>query len=108
VCGQKNRIRTVTQWRSQGMKTKTQTEIEEDLDLAIPDMNTEQEQRRGSQALASLPGIVSVRMTERGAFVRYRPFAITKEQISTALRQAGFRASVFQDSESGQSGRSSQ
>jgi copper chaperone CopZ len=90
------------------MKATELLQAEEELDLAVPDMAGEHEVRRGSAALAKLPGIVAVRLVERGVFVRYRPAAITKEEIAEALRQAGFRASTFQDSASGKTGRSSQ
>jgi hypothetical protein len=58
--------------------------------------------------LEKLPGMLSVRLIERGAFVRYHAEVITKEEICDGVRQAGYRASVFQDSKSGKTGRSSQ
>jgi len=80
----------------------------EELDLAIPDMDSKTAELAVKASLEQLPGIVSVRLMERGAFARYNPNVINKDQICTAVRQAGYRASVFQDSKTGQTGVSSQ
>jgi copper chaperone CopZ len=87
---------------------KTEPPHIEELDLAIPDMDTETGEFAVKESLEGLPGIVAVRLMERGAFTRYRPDIINKEQICAAVRQAGYRASVFQDSKSGKVGKSSQ
>ena len=79
-----------------------------ELDLAIPDMDSKTAELAVKASLEQLPGIVNVRLVERGAFARYNPAVITKDQICTAVRQAGYRASVFQDSKSGHTGLSSQ
>ena len=71
-------------------------------------MDTEEAVKRGSATLMSLPGVIAARIVERGAFVRYRPEAVTKEEICQALAQAGFRSSVFQDEKTGKTGLSSQ
>ena len=80
----------------------------EELDLAIPDMDTEAEELAAKAALEGLPGVVTVRLVQRGAFVRYNPSEINKEQICDVIRHGGFRASTFQDSKSGKTGLSSQ
>ena len=80
----------------------------EELDLAIPDMDSETAEFAVKASLAQLPGIITLRILERGAFARYNPNAINKDQICAAVRQAGYRASVFQDSKTGQTGKSSQ
>lgn len=80
----------------------------EELDLAIPDMDTDGAEERVKVALEKIPGIQSVRLLQRGAFIRYNPIGITKEEITTLIRRAGFRASTFQDSKSGETGVSSQ
>lgn len=80
----------------------------EELDLAIPDMDSATAERSVQASLEKLPGIISVRLMERGAFARYNPNVINKDQICMAVRQAGYRASVYQDSKTGQTGRSSQ
>ena len=59
-------------------------------------------------SLEKLPGMIAVRLLERGAFARYNPNVINKDQICVAVRQAGYRASIFQDSKSGKTGLSSQ
>jgi hypothetical protein len=87
---------------------KTQPNQPEELDLAIPDMDSETAELAVKASLEQLPGIVSVRLLERGAFARYNANVITKDQICIAVRQAGYRASVFQDSKSGHTGLSSQ
>jgi hypothetical protein len=79
----------------------------EEVDLAIPNIHTEEAVKRGSGALSGLPGILGVRVIERGAFVRYDPKSTTKDEICHAFEQAGFRASVFQDSRTGDTGQSS-
>jgi hypothetical protein len=80
----------------------------EELDLAIPDMDSETAELAVKASLEQLPGIINVRLLERGAFARYNPNAIDKDQICTAVRQAGYHASIFQDSKTGKTGRSSQ
>jgi hypothetical protein len=80
----------------------------EELDLAIPDMDSETAELAVKASLEQLPGVIAVRLLERGAFAHYHPDVITKEQICFAVRQAGYRASVFQDSKSGKTGVSSQ
>ncbi len=87
---------------------KTPMKHAEELDLAIPDMDSKTAELAVKASLEQLPGIVSVRLMERGAFARYNPNVINKDQICTAVRQAGYRASVFQDSKTGQTGVSSQ
>lgn len=80
----------------------------EELDLAIPDMDTEAAEKTVMASLEQLPGVLSVRLLERGAFIRYNPSAINPDQLCAGVRQAGYRASVFQDSKSGRTGHSSQ
>jgi hypothetical protein len=87
---------------------KTEKPHPEELDLAIPDMDTETAELNVKASLERLPGMITVRLVERGAFARYNPNVINKDQICIAVRQAGYRASIFQDSKSGQTGVSSQ
>ena len=90
------------------MAMKTELTHPEELDLAIPDMDSPTAEEAVKQSLERLPGIISVRLVERGAFARYSPNVITPDQICIAVRQAGYRASIFQDSKSGRTGKSSQ
>jgi copper chaperone CopZ len=80
----------------------------EELDLSIPDMDSATAEKAVKASLEQLPGIISVRLLERGAFARYNPNTINKDQICMAVRQAGYRPSIFQDSKTGQTGISSQ
>lgn len=75
-----------------------------ELDLAIPDMLVEADEIKASDILRHLPGVDAVRVVQRGAWVNYRPDVISKDEICHALRSAGLRAGVFQDSLSGQTG----
>ena len=79
----------------------------EELDIAIPDMLTESDEMKAGNALRQLRGVAGVRMVQRGALVAYRADSITKDEICHTLRQEGYRASVFQDSKTGQTGLSS-
>ncbi len=81
--------------------------ITSELDLAIPDMDSATAEERVKAALEGLPGIEAVRIVERGAWLRHRPATIGADQICAAIRHAGYRPSIFQDS-SGRTGRSSQ
>lgn len=74
----------------------------------IHDMDTEGAELEVKGILEKLPGIESVRLMERGAFVHYNPLGISKDEICTAIRRGGFRASTFQDSKTGDTGKSSQ
>jgi len=79
-----------------------------ELDLAIPDMNDEDDEKRVSALLKGIKGIQFVRILPRGAFIRYHPDAIAGDAIVAALHHAGLRASTFQDSKTGKTGKSSQ
>ena len=67
----------------------------EELDLMIPDMDTETAENQVKKVLERLPGIRYVRLVQRGALVRYNPASIGPDEIRTAIRQSGFRASTF-------------
>jgi len=67
----------------------------EELDLMIPDMDTETAENQVKKVLERLPGIRYVRLVQRGALVRYKPASIGPDEIRTAIRQSGFRASTF-------------
>jgi hypothetical protein len=80
----------------------------EELDLMIPDMDTTRSEEQVKAVLEKLPGIRGVRLMERGAWIKYNPIGIGPDEICTAIRQSGFRASTFQDSMTGRTGVSSQ
>lgn len=77
------------------------------LDLSIANMDTPTAESSVRQILNFLPGIHAARLIERGAWVEYSPSQISPEQICSALSHAGFRASQFQDSQSGRTGSAS-
>lgn len=79
----------------------------EELDLMIPELHSAEEEHAAGAAIRRLPGIDTVRFVQGGAVVAYRAESISKEEICNTLRQAGFRASTFQDSYSGKTGMSS-
>ena len=79
------------------------TSSSHELDLAIPDMDSAEAEERIRTVLADLPGIQTVRLIERGAYIRHRS-SVTPGQICEAVRKSGYRASIFQD-EAGQAGR---
>lgn len=80
----------------------------EELDLMIPDMDSAETETSVQSVLQRLPAIQAVRIIQRGAWIRYNPLGISPDEICTAIRQSGFRASIFQDSKTGRTGVSSQ
>jgi hypothetical protein len=78
----------------------------DELDLAIANMGSEEEEIRAGEVLRGLRGIYAVQLMERGALVSYRSDVISMEEITTTLHRAGFRAGVFQDSATGKTGKS--
>jgi hypothetical protein len=76
----------------------------EEVDLAIPNMHSPADESRAGKILKGLPGVTSVRLVQRGAWVSYHPQTITHSGICNALRRFGFRASTFQDSATGVTG----
>ncbi|HEY5792802.1 MAG TPA: hypothetical protein VIS74_05850 [Chthoniobacterales bacterium] len=79
----------------------------EELDLAIPNLESHHDEIRAGEILKGIPGINAVRFIERGAWISYQATQITRQQICDLLHRSGFRASTFQDSKSGQTGVSS-
>jgi hypothetical protein len=78
-----------------------------ELDLSIANMDTATAESSVRQILNFLPGIHAARLIERGAWVEYSPSQISADQICSTLNHAGFRASQFQESQSGRTGLSS-
>ncbi len=79
----------------------------EETDLAIPDMDTALAEQRVKEVLERLRGVEAVRLIERGAWVLHDSDQITGDQICLAIRQSGYRPSIFQDT-TGRTGKSSQ
>jgi len=80
----------------------------EELDLMVPDMDSAETETSVQSVLQKLPAIQAVRIIQRGVWIRYNPLGISPDEICTAIRQSGFRASIFQDSKTGRTGVSSQ
>ena len=80
----------------------------EELDIMIHNMHSSTQEEEVKKILGGILGVHSARIVQGGVWLRYNAHSITKEQISAALHQAGYRAAVFQDSKSGHLGKSSQ
>lgn len=74
----------------------------EELDIAVHDLDGQEREEEAKSALRSLAGVDAVRIIERGIWLRYRATTVSSAQIVAALRQAGFDATVFQDSATGE------
>lgn len=79
----------------------------EEVDLAIPNMQSLDDETRAGSVLRGLPGVTGVRLVQRGAWISYHPETISHDKICLALRHAGFRAGTFQDSATGTVGTTS-
>ncbi len=79
----------------------------EEVDLSIPNMQSLEDEARAGVVLRQLPGVTGVRLVKQGAWVSYHPETVSHDEIRAALRQAGFRAGTFQDSATGEVGKSS-
>ena len=77
----------------------------EELDLAIANLDFPEQEKELRGILEQLPGVCAVRIQEQGALIQYNPVGTSKDQIVAALRQAGLRPTVFQDSATGQTGK---
>jgi hypothetical protein len=71
----------------------------QELELVIPNMDSGIAEFGVKAVLQNLPGIMSVLLIGRGAFVRYDPRCLDKSRICDAVSQAGYRARVFQEAE---------
>ncbi len=78
----------------------------EELDLSVPDLDIQADEEKAGAVLNKLHGVSAVRILEHGIWLSYHPAQITKEAVLTALAQAGFHATTFQDSASGETGSS--
>jgi hypothetical protein len=75
-----------------------------ELDLAIANMDSPGQQKRVRSILEGLPGVRTVTIQERGAWIAYNTKGITRDQICRALSDGGFRCTIFQDSVTGKTG----
>ncbi|MEO7932272.1 MAG: hypothetical protein ABIT76_03840 [Chthoniobacterales bacterium] len=79
----------------------------EELDLAVPNLNTAEDEAKAGKILQKLRGVEGVRIIERGIWVSFRPATIHHDAIIDALQKGGYKASLFQDSETGEMGSTS-
>lgn len=77
-----------------------------ELELAISNMDSGIAEFAVKTALQNLPGIISVLLIGRSAFLRYDPRHLDSGKICDTVSQAGYRARIFQDSEIGEPGNS--
>lgn len=64
----------------------------EQVEFDINDINSEAAQNAVRDAVKDLNGVRDVQFVAGGAVVIYNPIGITKEEICTAIRRSGYRA----------------
>ena len=70
----------------------------DELDLVIPGMHGQAEEERIRLVLVQIPGVQAARIIPEGALIRYDAARVSKDSICDAVRKAGFKATLFQDS----------
>jgi cation transport ATPase len=81
---------------------KSNDPLTEELDLAIPNMRFPEDERQVEHLLRNIIGITAVRIVQSGALVSYQPQTLSHDKICAQLRNAGYRATTFQDSRTGE------
>lgn len=81
------------------------SKLTEELDVAIANMDTEILEEKASEAVRRIPGVEAARLIPGGIWMRYRPGDTDQKRILQALSDEGFRATLFQDSATGKTGR---
>jgi hypothetical protein len=76
-----------------------------ELDVAIANMDTEAQEERAAEVVRGIPGVEAALLIPGGIWMRYRPNDTDPKSIMQALGDEGFRATLFQDSASGKTGR---
>ena len=64
----------------------------EQVEFDINDVNSENARRAICEAVNGLNGVRDVQFVGGGAIVTFNPLGITKEEICTAVRRSGHRA----------------
>jgi copper chaperone CopZ len=64
----------------------------EQVEFDINDINSEVAQNTVRDAVKDLNGVRDVQFVGGGATVTYNPLGITREEICTAIRRSGYRA----------------
>ena len=68
----------------------------EQAELDINDINSEVAQNTVRDAVKDLNGVRDVQFVGGGAVVTYNPLGISKEEICTAIRRSGYRATEIE------------
>ena len=68
----------------------------EQVEFDINDINSEVAQNTVRNAVKDLNGVRDVQFVGGGAIVTYNPLGITKEEICTAIRRSGYRATEIE------------
>jgi len=68
----------------------------EQVEFDINDINSEVAQNTVRDAVKDLNGVRDVQFVGGGAIVTYNPLGITKEEICTAIRRSGYRATEIE------------
>jgi hypothetical protein len=79
------------------MAEMTQSEAPlEQVEFDINDINSEVAQNTVRAALKDLNGVRDIQLVTGGALITYNPLGITKEEICTAIRRSGYRATEIE------------
>ena len=68
----------------------------EQAEFDINDVDSEVARRAVSEAVKDLNGVRDVQFVGGGAIVTYNPLGISKEEICTAIRRSGYRATEIE------------
>ena len=74
----------------------------EQAEFDINDANTEPAHRAICDAVNGLNGVREVQFVGGGVVVTFNPIGITKEEICTAIRRSGYRATLLHSDSGGQ------
>ena len=74
----------------------------EQAEFDINDANTEAAHRAICDAVNGLNGVRDVQFVGGGVVVTFNPIGITKEEICTAIRRSGYRATLLHSESGGQ------
>lgn len=67
-----------------------------ELELETFDLSDEAEQVRMQEMLRDMNGVHMARITRNGVHIIYNPHGVTPEEITNAVRQAGFNIAYEQ------------
>jgi hypothetical protein len=70
----------------------------EQVEFDVNDINSDEARRVVCDAVKDLNGVRDVQFVSGGAIVTYNPIGIRKEEICTAIRRSGYRATEITSS----------